>query len=37
MEQNDVNTISVSDSQKGSYILKLFSDKSIQTEKIVVE
>jgi len=36
IEQNNVNSISVSELQKGSYILKLFSDKGIQTEKIVV-
>jgi len=29
--------ISVSDLQKGSYVLKLSSDKGVQTEKIVVE
>jgi len=37
IEQNNVNTILVSDLQKGSYILKLFSDKGVQTEKVVVE
>jgi len=37
IEQNNVNSVSVSDLEKGSYILKLFSDKGIQTEKIVVE
>jgi len=37
IEQNDVNTISVSDLRKGDYILKLFSDKFIQIEKIVVK
>jgi len=36
IEQNNVRNISVSDLQKGSYILKLFSDKGVQTEKIVV-
>jgi len=36
IEQNNVNTISVSDLQKGSYVLKLFSDKGVQTEKVVV-
>ncbi|MGE4346875.1 MAG: T9SS type A sorting domain-containing protein [Flavobacteriaceae bacterium] len=28
--------MSVSDLQKGSYILKIFSDKGVQTEKVVV-
>lgn len=37
MEQNQVNTISVSDLQKGNYILKILSDKGIQTEKIIVK
>jgi len=37
IEQNNVRNISVSDLQKGSYILKLFSDKGVQTEKIVVQ
>jgi len=37
IEQNNTKNISVSDLQKGSYILKLFSDKGVQTEKIVVE
>lgn len=37
LEQNQVNVISVSDLQKGSYILKLFTDKGIQTEKIIVK
>jgi len=37
VEQNNTKNISVSDLQKGSYILKLFSDKGVQTEKIVVE
>src|SRR5690554_142142 len=36
LEQNQVSTISVSDLQKGSYILKIFSDKGVQTEKVVV-
>jgi len=36
IKQNNVRNISVSDLQKGSYILKLFSDKGVQTEKIVV-
>jgi len=36
IEQNNLNNISVSDLQKGSYILKLFSDKGVRTEKIVV-
>ncbi|MFA7650554.1 MAG: T9SS type A sorting domain-containing protein [Flavobacteriaceae bacterium] len=36
LEQNQVNTISVSDLQKGNYILKIFSDKGVQTEKVVV-
>lgn len=37
MEQNQVNTISVSGLQKGNYILKILSDKGIQTEKIIVK
>jgi len=37
IEQNNIKNISVSNLQKGSYILKLFSDKGVQTEKIVVE
>lgn len=37
LEQNKVNTISVSDLQKGNYILKIFSDKGVQTEKIIVK
>jgi len=37
IEQNNVNSVSVSDLEKGSYILKLFSDKGVHTEKIVVE
>jgi len=36
IEQNNTKNISVSDLQKGSYILKLFSDKGVQTEKIMV-
>ncbi len=37
-EQNNVsNNISVSELQKGNYILKIFSDKGIQTEKIIVK
>ena len=37
LEQNQVNTISVSDLQKGSYVLKIFTDKGVQTEKIIVK
>src|SRR5690554_5891271 len=37
LEQNQVNIISVSDLQKGNYILKIFSDKGVQTEKIIVK
>ncbi len=37
LEQNKVNNISVSHLQKGSYILKLYTDKGIQTEKIIVK
>ncbi len=37
LEQNQVNTISVSDLQKGNYILKIFSDKGVQTKKIIVK
>jgi len=37
LEQNNINNISVSDLQKESYLLKLFSDKGIQTEKIIVK
>src|SRR5690606_39057978 len=37
-EKNNVSdNISVSDLQKGNYILKIFSDKGVQTEKIVVK
>lgn len=35
LEQNHVNTISVSHLEEGSYILKLFTDKRVQTEKII--
>lgn len=37
LEQNGVNTISVSDLRKGNYILKIFSNKGVQTEKIIVK
>ncbi|HUH51330.1 MAG TPA: T9SS type A sorting domain-containing protein [Flavobacterium sp.] len=37
LEQNQVNNLSVSDLQKGNYILKIVSDKGIQTEKIIVK
>ena len=37
LEQNQVNNLQVSDLQKGNYILKIFSDKGIQTEKIIVK
>jgi len=37
MEQSNTKNISVSDLQKGSYILKLFSDKGVQTEKIIIK
>jgi len=37
LEQNKVNNISVSHLQKGSYILKLYTDKGIQAEKIIVK
>jgi hypothetical protein len=37
LEQNNVDTISVSNLQKGNYILKIVSDKGIQTEKIIVK
>ena len=37
-EQNNVfDNISVSDLQKGNYIIKILSDKGIQTEKIIVK
>lgn len=37
-EQNNISdSISVSNLQKGNYILKIFSDKGIQTEKIIVK
>lgn len=36
-EQNNIDNISVSDLQKGSYILKIFSDKGVQTETIIVK
>lgn len=37
LEQNQTDNISVSDLQKGSYILKLSTDKGVQTEKIIVK
>lgn len=37
LEQNQINTISILDLQKGSYILKIFSDRGVQTEKILVK
>ncbi len=38
LEQNNVSdNILVSDLQKGNYILKIFSDKGVQTEKIIVK
>ncbi len=37
LEQNIKNTISVSNLQQGNYILKIFSDKGVQTEKIIVK
>ena len=37
LEQNQVNNLQVSDLQKGNYILKIVSDKGIQTEKIIVK
>lgn len=37
LEQNQVNNISVSHLQKGSYILKIFSDKRVQAEKIIIK
>jgi len=37
MEQGNTKNISVSDLQKGSYLLKLFSDKGVQTEKVVMD
>jgi cyclophilin family peptidyl-prolyl cis-trans isomerase len=37
LEQNNVDTISVLNLQKGNYILKIVSDKGIQTEKIIVK
>lgn len=37
IEQNNIDNISVSDLQKGSYILKIFSDKGVQTETIIVK
>ncbi len=36
LEQNEVSNISVSHLQKGSYLIKIFSDNGIQTEKVVV-
>lgn len=37
-EQNNISdNISVSDLQEGSYIIKIFSDNGIQTEKIIVQ
>lgn len=35
LEQNEVSNIPVSHLQKGSYIVKIFSGKGIQTEKII--
>lgn len=37
LEQNQVNNISVSHLQKGSYILKIFSDKGVHAEKIIIK
>src|SRR5690554_1369826 len=37
LEQNEVNTISVSHLQKGSYLIKIFSDKGVQAKKIIVK
>lgn len=37
IEQNNIDNISVSELQKGNYILKIFSDKGMQTEKIMVK
>jgi len=36
IEQNNIRNVSVSGLQKGSYFLKLFFDKGVQTEKIIV-
>lgn len=36
LEQNEVNSISVAHLQKGNYILKIFSDKGVQTEKVII-
>jgi len=37
IEQNNVKNISVSNLQKGTYILKLSSDQGVKTKKVVVE
>jgi len=37
LEQNPVNNISVSHLQKGTYLIKIFSDKGVQTEKIIIK
>lgn len=37
LEQHQVTAISVSAFQKGNYIIKLFTDKGVQTEKIIVK
>lgn len=37
LEQNQVNSIAVSELEKGNYIIKLVSNKGVQTEKIIVK
>lgn len=37
LEENYLNSVSVSHLQKGSYILKIFTDRVVQTEKILVK
>jgi hypothetical protein len=37
LEQNQVNSIAVSELEKGNYIIRLVSNKGVQTEKIIVK
>ncbi len=37
LEQNQANSIAVSELEKGNYIIKLVSNKGVQTEKIIVK
>ncbi len=37
LEQNQGNSIFIAHLQRGNYILKIFSDKGVQTEKIIIK